>query len=292
MAEIQLTIDARGISEPEFTILPLPKAFGSPDHHWVSTSTPCTVSLATGVTYAIGVHSCQASGLHFTISPDGKIVFDKNAPLQLQDGHPPVLRVVGLEVTLDATYLAMRGARGVLFGRDRKPAGDTTPGLPGRWIERQALRLIPGQYGIEVGGSTQSAFHFTLLDNGRFDYDPAFDLSAQGFLEGRGTTTIALRGYPVLIDASRLGGEFRIGFLNIQGLPNDNYAMFVNLVPTNVPYRVGVGSTTAGAAETEALSVQIKPMSKGQITTGVGDLYRFDQDTFHGLTRLIVRKKA
>lgn len=281
MAEVQLIIDARGISEPEFTIHPLPKSFTG---HWVPTSTPCTVSLEAGTTYTIGVHSCQQSSLHFTISPDGKVIFDKNAPLQLQDGHPPVLKVVGLEVTLDATYLAMRGAQGARLGIKGPNEG--------RWVERQTLRLIPGVYTIEVGSSIASKFNFTLLVNGKFDYDPAWDISAQGFLEGRGTPTLAFRGYPVLVDASQLGSDFRINFLNIKGLPSDNYVMFVNLVPTNVPYRVGVDSTTiAGTTETNPLSIIIDPMSKGQITTGDGDLYKFVHDTFHGLARLVIKKK-
>lgn len=275
MAEFNITIDARGIFDPKFKIHPS-------SHDWLETHTPQSLLLPQG-SYLILARSCTST-LKFSVTSAGKITFEPkfNTCLELQGQDPQVLKVKGLEVTIDATYVGMRGALGVRLGA----------GQEGRWIERETIRLLPGVYTIQQGQALISLFKFSLLETGQFDYDKSFDLSEGGFLEGRGGPVLAFRGYPFLIDAARLEGDFTVGFFNVTGLPVDEHVIFANLLPMNGAFRIGVGSPKdPSKKETTPLGVQILLNPPGQTKLFDGDFYALAQDTFHGLARLTVRKK-
>ena len=77
--------------------------------------------------------------------------------------------------------------------------GATVPVSPG---EVASLRLLPGVYQLWTGivGPRQGVV--TVTPGGTFDFDPGLT-----YLSGRGTSTLALHGLPVAIDATRLSAQ-------------------------------------------------------------------------------------
>jgi phenolic acid decarboxylase len=63
-------------------------------------------------------------------------------------------------------------------------------------------RLLPGQHAFwNYGGSSQS---FTVANDGTIDYDSALD----GFVSGRGTSSLAVTGVALTIDPTARGASY------------------------------------------------------------------------------------
>ncbi|MBP0455118.1 hypothetical protein J5Y04_37220, partial [Kitasatospora sp. RG8] len=65
------------------------------------------------------------------------------------------------------------------------------------------VSLEPGVYGIEQVPGRPASFQFEVSQDGTVEFDAAFD----GFLEGRGTTTLVLRGFAATIDGRALSHD-------------------------------------------------------------------------------------
>jgi hypothetical protein len=72
------------------------------------------------------------------------------------------------------------------------------------------LQLGPGTYGFQLT-TTDVNFVFSVTAEGTIDYDAAFDTSNGGFLQGQGTSTLTLVGYPVVLDATALDHDLLVG---------------------------------------------------------------------------------
>jgi len=67
------------------------------------------------------------------------------------------------------------------------------------WLDArtvQHLMLVPGPHAIETAAAT--AVLFRITDSGTVDYDQGLD----GFLSGRGSSTLQIRGYPIEVNAT------------------------------------------------------------------------------------------
>lgn len=210
----------------------------------------------------------------FDVKPSGTVDYDKGLDGFVKGRGSTTLTVEGVPVTLDARYVAMNGGLGVLLGT----ALDHED-----WIVHETIRLIPASYTVQQGAAMTSSFAFTLRADGRVEYDPKFEYSTGGFLEGQDTSTLVFRGYPILLDATQVGEK--VNFLNIKGLlAAGNGVLFVNLLPMNVAFRIVVKGS--GVTEMTPLSVQVD--TSGAITLIPEE--HFSRDTFNGLARIKIKK--
>jgi len=118
----------------------------------------------------------------FTVTAAGLVRSD--SPLVAAGGT--VVAVHGLPVTLDVTDLGYANAsiEGVAFG----------PPRPAR-----TLRVFPGAHRVVTNGGPTVAF--TVDDRGFVGYDPAL----RGLLDGEGSRTLAVHGFPIAVDATGSG---------------------------------------------------------------------------------------
>jgi hypothetical protein len=288
MSKFPITINATTIFDRRMVIPGVPTSDWrdpppDPNHNWHDADTEQLVHLEPG-TYVLGVPSCN-SEIKFQVTGTGTVTFDETrfkGCLEVSGGNR--LIVNGRTVTLDARYVAMGGAKGVVLG-----AGGLTDD---DWIVHRTINLLPGSaYHVEQGSAVVSSFVFAITHDGYFDYDHdhtlGYDLSQGGFLGGRGTSTLVFRGYPFLVDATQVGE--RVGFSNVQGLPMaDNAVVFVNLLPMQVAFRIGFsgGSLT----ETGALGVTIGLKGNFELMPPA-TVTKLMSDSFHGLTRLTIVKR-
>jgi len=80
------------------------------------------------------------------------------------------------------------------------------PGVTGTWVDSrtvQSFNLAPGEYAFQVGSGYYADFTFSVTALGTID----FSLSYDGFLSGRGTSTLTIDGLSVTLDARYLSGS-------------------------------------------------------------------------------------
>jgi hypothetical protein len=80
------------------------------------------------------------------------------------------------------------------------------PGVTTAWTDSrtvQLLNLAPGTYSFQIGSGYYCDFTFRVTPTGTIDFDPTYN----GFLSGRGTTTLTLEGLSVTLDARYLSGS-------------------------------------------------------------------------------------
>ncbi|PSR18281.1 hypothetical protein C8255_08160, partial [filamentous cyanobacterium CCP3] len=65
------------------------------------------------------------------------------------------------------------------------------------------IQLAPGEYSIQQVLGLPASFSFQITPDGLIDYDTASD----GFLSGRGTTTLLIQGFTITIDGSALSHD-------------------------------------------------------------------------------------
>lgn len=245
-------------------------------HHWDGTLR--TFELEPG---PHGVHIYTGhSEVKFRVNDTGTVtpIDPFGVCMEVLGDSKNTLLVKGFEVTLDARYLAMDNARGVLLGTSSDSSG---------WIVHKTTRLLPATYQVEQGSATVSQFVFDLNLKGLFDYKPSYDLSQGGFLGGLGTSTLVLRGYPLLVDATKVGEH--VTFLNMK-IPQGahNGVMFANLLPLKVAFPIEFKGENA-EPESQLPSVQVS--LQGEVRAFAGHVYKLTKDSFHGLTRLTIEKK-
>ena len=76
------------------------------------------------------------------------------------------------------------------------------------WFEgadAPTIRLKPGVYGFQqISGGSGPIFRFEVRPDGLIDYDPA----NEEFLDGRGTTTLNVRGFTITLTGGRFPTTF------------------------------------------------------------------------------------
>src|SRR5262249_32847146 len=97
------------------------------------------------------------------------------------------LRVTGFPVTVDATGLS---ADHFFIDGGHDGSGPTSVAT--------TLPLVPGLYGF--GAPISNPFSFQVTPTGVVSFDPSLD----GFVSGRGATTLRVAGFPLLVDGTAL----------------------------------------------------------------------------------------
>jgi hypothetical protein len=123
----------------------------------------------------------------FTVNPDGTVSYDPALQGILTGQGTSQLGIRGAAVTIDATALSAAGVMAAYLIREATSAPFT-------------LRLLPGTHVVADAAGT-GAVNFTVNYAGAVAYDPAL----QGVLTGQGTSTLAVHGAAVTIDATALG---------------------------------------------------------------------------------------
>jgi len=129
----------------------------------------------------------SGASLAFTIAADGTVGYDPGLEGVLTGHGTSTLTVNGVTITIDARQLSLAyvNVDDNLFARNNAPI--TFTGLPG-----------PASL-IDSAGAGASV-SFILKADGTVDYDP----SLNRILSGRGTSTLAVNGVTVTIDATQL----------------------------------------------------------------------------------------
>ncbi|HMU41544.1 MAG TPA: hypothetical protein PKE31_21230 [Pseudomonadota bacterium] len=251
------------------------RKFYIPSHgHVFDARTVQTVALAKG-SYNIQWASGYFADFVFQVTAEGTVDYDPSCDGFLQGRGTSRLSMPGLEVTLDAQYIALQQPFGVLL------VGEFTND---DWIVKKTVRLLPAShYLVQQGSGLVSSFEFKLGFDGCFQYNAAYDASTGGFLAGAGTSTLTFLGYPVLLDGTRVNG-MGVHFGNCWGLKfASNGVQFAHLLPMGTPYFVQVES---GGLTDAGVHVGLD----GTLECVTSGTYVLRRDTFHGLARLGIRK--
>jgi hypothetical protein len=129
----------------------------------------------------------------FQIDLDGHVVFDPKFAGFADGSGSKNLTIRGFVVGIDGRRLT----------QELLPLIDRTPNdfLPATVVN--FLTLIPSDiYGFQVG-SIGSDMTFVVGLDGLID----FPVSCNGFLQGRGSNTLVLLGYPILVDATQADSD-------------------------------------------------------------------------------------
>jgi len=134
-----------------------------------------------------GPHALAFSGgggpARFRVTDAGTVDYDPAQDAYLSGRGTPTLTVRGYTVNVDASATSYPAV--MLLG-------------PSTWTDAHALQhfvLVPGLHTLVFYNGGVARFRVT--DAGTVDYDPV----QEGYLSGRGTPTLLVRGYPVDIDA-------------------------------------------------------------------------------------------
>src|SRR5262245_50617885 len=184
---------------------------------------PTVVDLVAGAhqPYTGSANPCTFT---FTVTPAATVVIAPEFGTFLK-AEGSRLTFLGLPVTIDARYLSGGIYMFVLGGN-----------FFGDFIVYQRCRLLPNQYGyaVEQGAAIPAVSGGVLGNDGHWSYDPKYDIHNNGFLAGRGTSTIQFLGYPCIIDARRSGGSV----LDVSPLVADrptSMVQLLNLLPPQAP---------------------------------------------------------
>jgi hypothetical protein len=94
------------------------------------------------------------------------------------------------------------------------------PELSSEFVEgadAPTIRLEPGVYGFQQKSGSAAKFRFEVTPGGLIDYDTA----NEEFLDGRGTTTLAVRGFTITLDARPLSHDLLPMVVGATTLPRD-----------------------------------------------------------------------
>lgn len=211
---------------------------------WLATSELQTVHLLPA-NYSLDIVNGAIDGAQFEVAFGGLLQYDTRLDAQRDssDPRPPGflsgsgtarLTLAGYPVTLDATPLA---ATASLFR-----LGSVTAWLA--TSELHEVRLLPARYGLDLVSGAIADVLFEVPFGGTIHYDSKLDFTSGGFLQGNGETTLKIRGYSLLIDASEIQGvtavlmPFTITIQStspapqiIQMLPHKNLALVLHSTP-------------------------------------------------------------
>jgi hypothetical protein len=198
--------------------------------------------------YSYQFQSGNFADFGFTVTPQGTVDYDHSCDAFLGGRGTATLRLLGLEVTLDA--LSLTGADnggGVLLASVGMTNDD--------WIQRQTVRLLPQKsYLVQQSSGRMARLEFALQRDGRFSYGSELDVARGGCLAGAGTTTLTLRGYAVSVDATAVSNLLLIlpiwgatpaldGKTTVTVLPADSFILELDSGVTDLAFSVDTTGT-------------------------------------------------
>lgn len=181
MANVSIQIDATRLVYHDFIIPGITPS-------WTDASVVQTFSMAPG-TYSFQVGSGYYCDFTFQVTPAGQIAYDPAYATFLAGAGTNKLVLNGFKVTLDARYLPGQG----LILADIPLINNTTD-----WISLKTTYMLPASYyTVQQGSGVVCKLVFQLDGSGHFQYAANLDVAAGGFLQGKGTSTLAFLGYPL-----------------------------------------------------------------------------------------------
>jgi len=194
LTAVTITVDATMLTKLQLEVRAVGDAFDSKEQR--------QFKLAPGQAYAIYSGVIGYLGI-FNVTSVGKIQFEPslNATFGLRD-NDTTLVVKGVEIFIDAHLLTKQRLTVYGFGD-----GFDSKGPP------YSVTLPPGGalYSFGVWSPVQGVLgSFHVSADGTVNYDPPFD----AVFSGRGTNTLVLNAFPVMIDARQLPQQ-TLSFLNI-----------------------------------------------------------------------------
>jgi hypothetical protein len=191
-----------------------------------------------------GQHTLTTNGTDvtsFIVNPDGTVAYDPALEGALTGNGTTALAVIGRAVALDASAL---GAASVSV--DGAAHAATAP---------FSVNLLPGQHSLSTDGTDVT--WFTVNADGTISYDPLL----QGALTGSGTTSLAVSGRAVTLDATALG----VPSVSVDGVAYAATAPFsVNLLPGQ--HSLNDGTNVISLSVNPDGTVTYDPALQGTIT--------------------------
>ena len=133
----------------------------------------------------------------FTVSATGTIDFAPALDGYVSGRGTSTLTVLGHPIGIDTTGFDP-GASYTVYSSGAPAVGITAAG------SLKSTRLLPGNYSFYLPWAANSTvFNFTVSATGTIDFAPALD----GYVSGRGTSTLDVNGWPITIDTSALSSS-------------------------------------------------------------------------------------
>ena len=261
MTTFPIKIDAREVFGGLFQIFSV-----TPD--WVSSAEVQTLEFEAGREYAYQVYSGGLSDVRFTVSGNGTVDYGPALDGVVSGRGTDTLTVHGVDITVDARYI---NALGVLLS---VPLDE--------WISYRTVRLVPApQYFLQQGSGQLVDFRFGVGVDGKVTYNPEYDLASGGFASGRGTSTLQLFGFPVLVDARAAGGA-GVLIVPVNGLRFDETSVqLANILPPEGSFELQVA---AGVVSQVRFGLSVK----GLVTVDGNSADFLRVDKFGGVPRVTV----
>ncbi|MFI7407302.1 Ig-like domain-containing protein [Streptomyces sp. NPDC049627] len=195
---VPVTVDARDLDHPLVPDLPDAAPFAADRVH--------ELSLLPASRYRLRVAAGTADGgIDFSVTRDGRVLLAPEASgFAESDGH--TLTVRGRTITVDGRALS----HGLL------PVGAPVTGagfLPRTSTHR--LTLLPASgYLLQAGPGVTADLAYSVRPDGSVDFAESCDL----FLSGRGTDTLVVDGFPVVLSTTRADSDL-LGLTALDTLP-------------------------------------------------------------------------
>ncbi len=158
---------------------------------WLDGNQSLTAGVSPLMTLTPGTHTLSDpvsdASVQFTVAADGTVGYAAALEGILTGGGTTTLAVHGVAVTIDATALSSTN----LLLSSELQVSNTVP---------LVFTDLPGGYVLQDTAASNAVVAFTLNANGTVGYEPALE----GVLTGGGTTTLAVHGVAVTIDATAL----------------------------------------------------------------------------------------
>jgi hypothetical protein len=185
-------------------------AFLMPDHVHELTLTP-------SAQYGLQPGSGLVANFHFGVDRDGHVIVPAQFGSFASGDGTDTVTIAGFTVTIDGRSLSHD-----LFPMLPRLVNDFLPRTT-----TNPLTLIPAAgYGFQPGSGIVADLSFTLGTDGLLD----FPASCDGFMSGRGTSTLQIGGYPLLVDATQADSEL-LTIANIPIPADTPRFLFAVLVP-------------------------------------------------------------
>ena len=182
----KVRIDGRQLDGPGFILMQVSNVGEDKTHTSQADVTLCVT------TYQIRQQSLPID-CSFSVESDGMVNYpsryDQTYGGFLAGHGTNTLILLGYAISVDGTALSY--------------SSYAIPGMTKNFVDRNAiltLRLLPDSYIFQCPGSGYADFSFRVTSAGEIDFDPAFD----GFLAGRGTRSLEIRGHQISINAASL----------------------------------------------------------------------------------------